>query len=66
MAVSQQPLQGRRQNSVFSQYTPLNHPCKQATKRELGLSQGNLLLGLRPQSHEMMHWDHGSQVTLNK
>lgn len=66
MAVSQQPLQGRRQNSMFSQHTPLNHPCKQATKRGLGLSQGNLLLGLRPQSHEMTHWDHGSQVTLTK
>lgn len=58
MAVSQQPLQGRRQNSMFSQYTPLNHPCKQATKRELGLRQGNLLLRLRSQSGEMTHWDH--------
>lgn len=61
MAVSQQPLQGRRQNSVFSQYTTLNHPCKQATKRELSLSQGNLLPGLRSQSHDMTHLDHGSQ-----
>lgn len=63
-AVSQQPLQGRRQDSMLSQYNPLNHPCKQATRRELHLRQGRLLLGLKSQSPKttMGPRDHGSQV----
>ena len=53
MAVSQQPLRGRQQNSMLSQSTSLNNRCKQATRRELRLRQGILRLGLRSQSLKM-------------